>query len=461
MDATASAAIEAAARNLIAGGPEAMRAALEEIFNMAMQIEREQFVGARRCQRSPTRRCYANGYKPKRVDTVMGTLRLRVPKTAGHGDTPFYPASLERGRRCHRALMDAAAQMYVCGVSTRRVRGLLRRMGVEGLSSSQVSRAAKLLDETLEAWRSRPLGRVRYLQIDARYEKVRMGGRVRSAAVLTAIGVGEDGRRRVLGVAVAESEAEAHWRGFLESLAERGMRGVEIVASDDHAGLRAACKAALPGAAWQRCQFHLARSAAGHAPSLRIRRRIGAALRRVWNAPDRAAAQAALARLAASARRSHPGFADWLETSVPEGLAVFDLPEGHRRAMRTTNSMERAIQQELKRRTRVAGVFPNPESLLRLASAVLARIDAQWAAADPCLRWERRPARPAPAQDERSARGARRRLRRSAPCLRQIAAPESAFSGDSSLEKGPTMAHGRNRRRVGLGERVPASAQKD
>ena len=403
MDATASAAIEAAARNLIAGGPEAMRAALEEIFNMAMQIEREQFVGARRCQRSPTRRCYANGYKPKRVDTVMGTLRLRVPKTAGHGDTPFYPASLERGRRCHRALMDAAAQMYICGVSTRRARGLLRRMGVEGLSSSQVSRAAKRLDEALEAWRSRPLGRVRYLQIDARYEKVRMGGRVRSAAVLSAIGVGEDGRRRVLGVAVAESEAETHWRGFLESLAERGMRGVEIVASDDHAGLRAACRAALPGAAWQRCQFHLARSAAGRAPGARIRRRIGAALRRVWNAPDRAAAQAALARLAASTRRSHPGFADWLEASVPEGLAVFDLPEGHRRLMRTTNSMERAIQQELKRRTCAAGVFPNPESLLRLASAVLVRIDAGWAAAEPWLRWEDRPARPAPAQAGRRA----------------------------------------------------------
>ena len=397
MTATASAAVEAAARNLIDRGPEAMRAVLEEIFNTAMQIEREQFIGARRCQRSPTRRCYANGYKPKRVDTVMGTLRLRVPKTARHGDTPFYPAALERGRRCHRDLMDAAAEMYVCGVSTRRARGLLRRMGVEGLSSSQVSRAAKRLDGALDAWRSRPLGVVRYLQIDARYEKVRIGGRVRSAAVLSAIGVGPDGRRRVLGVAVAESEAAAHWRSFLEGLAARGMRGVELVASDDHAGLRAACRAALPGAAWQRCQFHLARSAAGRAPGPRIRGWIGAALRRVWNAPDRIAAQAALARLSASVRRSHPGFADWLEASVPEGLAVFDLPEGHRRLMRTTNSMERAIQQELKRRTRAAGVFPNPESLLRLASAVLARIDAGWAAAAPCLGWEDRPVRPAPA----------------------------------------------------------------
>ena len=414
MDATASAAVEAAARNLIARGPEALRAALEEIFNMAMQIEREQFIGARRCQRSPTRRCYANGYKPKRVDTVFGTLRLRVPKTARHGDTPFYPAALERGRRCHRDLMDAVAEMYVCGVSTRRARGLLRRMGVEGLSSSQVSRAAKRLDGALKAWRSRPLGVVRYLQIDARYEKVRMGGRVRSAAVLSAIGVGEDGRRRVLGVAVAESEAEAHWRGFLEGLAERGMRGVELVVSDDHAGLRAACRAALPGAAWQRCQFHLARSAAGRAPSARIRRRIGAALRRVWNAPERAAAQAALARLSASLHRSHPGFADWLEASVPQGLAVFALPEGHRRLMRTTNSMERAIQQELKRRTRPVGVFPNPASLLRLASAVLARIDAGWAAAEPRLGREDRPARPARRLRGEPARAPRRQAGRRA-----------------------------------------------
>ena len=292
-------------------------------FELAMQIERERFLRAGPYERTAERQGYANGYKPKRIDTPAGTVTVDVPKTAGHDGAPFYPQSLERGRRSVRAVMLAVAEMYIKGVSTREVEAVMREFGIESLSSSQVSRAAKLLDDELEAWRSRPLGEIRYLILDARYEKMRHGGVVRDAAVLSAIGIGPDERRRVLGVSVALSEAEVHWRAFLESLQARGMRGVDYVVSDDHAGLRAARRAVLGGATWQRCQFHLARNAIHHAPSFAIRKRIGAELRGVWNAASLAKAETALAELVATYRDTAPKLAAWLEESVPEGLAVF------------------------------------------------------------------------------------------------------------------------------------------
>ncbi len=258
----------------------------------------------------------------------------------------------------------------------------MKQFGIESLSSSQVSRAAKLLDEELEAWRNRPLGEIGYLIVDARYEKVRLGGVVRDAAVLSAMGIGPDGRRRVLGVSCALSEAEVHWRAFLESLLKRGMRGVQFVVSDDHAGLRAARQAVLTAAPWQRCQFHLARNAIHHAPSMAIRKRIGAELRQIWNAPNLEAAEESLRQLVASYRDGASNLAQWLEDNIPEGLAVFILPEHHRRRLRTSNPIERAIQQEIKRRTIKVRVFPNKASLERLVSAVLVEIDDKWATAD-------------------------------------------------------------------------------
>ena len=285
--------------------------------------------------------------------------------------------------------MLAVAEMYIKGVSTREVEAVMREFGIESLSSSQVSRAAKLLDDELEAWRNRPLGEIRYLILDARYEKMRHGGIVRDAAVLSAIGIGPDERRRVLGVSVALSEAEVHWRAFLESLQARGLRGVEYVVSDDHAGLRAARRAVLGGATWQRCQFHLARNAIHHAPSLAIRKRIGAELRAVWNAASLAKAETALAELVATYRDAAPKLAAWLEESVPEGLAVFALPEHHRRRMRTSNPMERAVQQELKRRTVKVRVFPGEDALERLVSAILVEIDEKWASDTKAyIKWE-------------------------------------------------------------------------
>ncbi len=223
----------------------------------------------------------------------------------------------------------------------------------------------------------------------ARYEKVREGGVVRDAAVLSAIGIGPDQRRRVLGVSCAISEAEVHWRAFLESLVARGMRGLAYIVSDDHSGLGAARRAVLGGATWQRCQFHLAQNAIHHAPNLAIRKAIGRELRRVWNAEDLASAEVELARLVEAYRDSAPKLAAWLQEAIPEGLAVFSLPERHRKRMRTSNPMERSIQQEIKRRTVKIRVFPNEASLERLVTAVLVEIDEKWQTADkPYIPWK-------------------------------------------------------------------------
>ena len=285
--------------------------------------------------------------------------------------------------------MLAVAEMYVKGVSTREVEAVMREFGIESLSSSQVSRAAKLIDDELEAWRNRPLGEIKYLILDARYEKMRHAGIVRDVAVLSAIGIGPDERRRILGVSVALSEAEVHWRTFLENLQSRGMRGVEYVVSDDHAGLRAARKAVLGGVKWQRCQFHLAQNAIHHSPNLAIRKRIGGELRTIWNAPTLKAAEIALADLVKAYQPIAPKLADWLEKNVPEGLTVFTLTENHRRRMRTSNPMERAVQQEIKRRTQKVRVFPNEASLIRLVSAVLVEIDDNWVAETKAyIKWE-------------------------------------------------------------------------
>lgn len=212
-------------------------------------------------------------------------LRAQAQKTAA-ADEPFYPQSLERGTRTSRALMLAVAEMYVKGVSTRDVADIMDKFGIDGLSSTQVSRASKLLDHELQQWRDRPLGEVCYLILDARYEKVRIDGVVRDATILSAIGVGADCHRSILGVSVALSEAEVHWRAFLDSLVRRGLRGVQFITSDDHAGLAAARRAVFGGVTWQRCQFHLAQNAIHHAPSHAIRSAIGAELRAVWNAKD-------------------------------------------------------------------------------------------------------------------------------------------------------------------------------
>lgn len=371
-------AMETIMQQLIEQGPDSFRSVLEQLFGLAMILEREQFLQAREYERTPQRRGYANGYEGKTIDTPAGTLRLRIPRTRDHADEPFYPHSLERGQRVTRTVMLALAQMWVDGVSTRRTEKILGHFGLQRVSSSQVSRANALLDEELSAWRKRSLGEVRYLVLDARYERTRMTGIVRDTAVLSAVGVDARGKRLPLGVSVALDEAEVHWRSFLESLTQRGMHGVRYIVSDDHAGLRAARKAVFPAAPWQRCQFHLGQNALRHCPNQKIRGKIGAQLRAIWDSQSIEEAQDKLCQLAQLYGKDAPQLAAWLEDNISEGFTVFMLPKEHHKKMRTTNGIERPIQQELKRRTQIVRVFPNTDSLLRLVTAILMEIEEKW-----------------------------------------------------------------------------------
>ena len=364
---------------LIEGGLEEMATAMEVIFNEAMKIEREGFLGAKSHERTRERRGYANGYKDKRVRSRIGELGLRIPQVRdlGDGEAGFYPKSLERGLRSERALKLAVAEMYVQGVSTRRVKAITRELCGLEVSSSDVSRATQLLDEELQAWRSRPIGEIPYLFLDARYEKIRHGGSVRDCAVLVAIGVMEDGKRSILGVSVSLSEAEVHWREFIESLQERGMHGVVEVTSDDHKGLLAAKQARLTGALWQRCQCHLQKNAQAYVPRKEMKAGVAAEIRSIFNATDRVEAEERLARMVKRHEKSAPKLSRWAEENIAEGLTVFELPEKHRRKLRTNNCAER-LNEEIRRRTRVVRLFPNEASLLRLVSAVLAEKSEEW-----------------------------------------------------------------------------------
>lgn len=360
-------------------GFDGLANAMEILFNEAMKLERVEFIGAAPHERSTSRRGWANGFKTKRIATCVGQIDLDIPQVRGvaDGGDGFYPKSLERGLRSERALKLAIAEMYIQGVSTRRVTAIVSELCGLDVSSAQVSRASAALDGELTAWRTRELGRCKYLILDARYEKVRHGGSVVSCAVLSAIGVRSDGKRSVLGVSVALSEAEVHWRDFLASLLQRKLHGIELIVSDDHQGLKAALRACLPSVPWQRCQCHLQRNAIAYVPRTAMRREVADVLRGIFNAPDRAEADRRLAIGVAGFRDSAPRLAEWMEHNVPEGLAVFVLPSEHRRLLRTSNVLER-LNKEIKRRTRVATLFPNETSLLRLVSAVLAEISEDW-----------------------------------------------------------------------------------
>ena len=355
-------------------GFDGLADALRVLLNEVMKLERAAALGAGPYQRAEGRTGYANGFKPKTVRTRVGALTLAVPQTRG---VEFYPSALEKGLRSERALKLAVAEMYVQGVSTRKVAAITEKLCGLEVTTAQVSRAAQALDAELEKWRGRPLGETPYLILDAHYEKVRHGGQVRSCAVLVAIGIDPEGKRSVLGVSVSLSEAEVHWRDFLASLAARGLHGVKLIVSDAHGGLKPALDARLTGVAWQRCQFHLMKNALAFVPRPEMQAEVVADLRAVFDAPDRPEAERQLGLAAKKYRAIAPKLADWLEANIPEGLAVFALPRPHRRRLRTSNMLER-LNEELKRRTRVAGLFPNNASLLRLVSAVLMEVSEDW-----------------------------------------------------------------------------------
>ena len=345
------------------------------MLNEAMRIERSQVLGAQPYERSDSRLGYANGYKDKEVASRLGNLSLKIPQV--RGGVSFYPSALDKGLRSERALKVAMAEMYVQGVSTRKVSAILEKMCGLEVSSAQVSKAAKQLDEELEKWRNRPIGAIEFLQLDARYEKVRQDGVIRSCAVLVATGVMANGHRTVLGVSVSLSEAEVHWRQFLLSLKSRGMHGVKMVTSDDHSGLKAALNAVYPSVPWQRCQVHLQRNAVAYVPKVSMRSEVARDIRTIFNAPDRAEAERFLEIAVEKYKECASRLSEWLESNIPEGLTVFSLPDNQRRKLRSTNMVER-LNREIKRRTKVAGLFPNEASLLRLVSSILVETSEEW-----------------------------------------------------------------------------------
>jgi len=355
-------------------GLDALPELIRIMLNAAMQAERQQYLRAAPYERTTERQGYANGYKPKTVTTRVGDITFAVPQVR---DGSFYPSALERGLRSERALTLALAEMYVQGVSTRKVAAITEQLCGVQLDSMHVSRAAQQLDEQLTKWRERRLGKTRYLYLDARYEKVRIDGQVRDAAVLLAMGVLEDGKRALLGVSVAVSEQEVHWRQFLQSLVERGLSGVELVISDAHTGLGAARKAVFGGVPWQRCQFHLQQNAQAFVPRQEMKREVAVAIRSIFNAPSRTAAETLLAQTVQQYAKSASKLAIWLETAIPEGLTVFAFPASHQQRLRTTNGLER-LNQEIRRRTRVVGVFPNEASCLRLVTALAMETSDEW-----------------------------------------------------------------------------------
>ncbi len=355
-------------------GFDGMGDALRIIFNQAMLIERENYLQAGAYERNENRVDYANGFKPKTLNTRLGALEIAVPQTR---DSAFYPSFLERGIRSERALNISIAEMYVQGVSTRKVTKILESLCGLTVSSTQVSRASQLLDEEFAQWRARPLGKYKHLILDALYESVRQGGCVLDCAVLIAYGIDYEGKRTVLGVSTGLSEAEVHWRGFLESLIARGLHAIQSITSDAHAGLKAALKATFPGVLWQRCQFHLQQNAQAYVPKKEMKAQVAEDIRNIFNAPNRVEADRLLKLTQEKYVKIAPALSEWMETSIPESLVIFHFETSQRKRLRTSNMAER-VNKEIRRRTRVVTIFPSVESCLRLITGVLVEIDEAW-----------------------------------------------------------------------------------
>ena len=356
------------------GGEDFLRELVQRTVQQVLEAEMTSFLGAESYQRNDVRRGWRNGFKPRTLKTRVGELELMVPKDR---DGQFQTELFERYQRSEKAFVAALLQMYIEGVSTRKVTAITEALCGLEVSKSQVSALTQKLDAEVAEWRMRPLSdEYPYLIFDARYEKVRRGGSVVSQGVLVAIGVSAAGYREVLGCWVAESESEASWGAVFSELKQRGLRGVRYVVSDDHAGMVRAIERHFQGAVWQRCQVHFVRNAL----SLCGRQQRPLVLRLmklVTETATREAAKAALAAAIAELEKKAPKVARLLEEHGEEILGVYALPEAHRKRMRTTNMLERQ-NQELKRRTRVIRVFPHEQSCLRLIAALLMETNQEW-----------------------------------------------------------------------------------
>ena len=356
-----------------------LRELVATFIQALMGAEADALCGAGLGERSPERVNRRNGYRPRRLDTRVGTLELQIPKLRAGSYFPDW--LLEPRRRAERALVQVVAECHVRGVSTRRVEGLVQTLGIEGISKSQVSELAKTLDAEVAAFRTRPLdaGPYVYVWVDALSQRCREAGRIVNVATVIATGVSADGHREVLGVDVLTTEDGAGWTAFLRDLVARGLAGVELVVSDAHQGLKQAIAAVLPGASWQRCRTHFLRNLLTRVPKS-AQGLVATLVRTMFAQPDAASTLAQLARVVEQLQDRFPAAAELLADAAGDLLAFTAFPKEHWRQIWSNNPQER-LNRELRRRTEVVGIFPNREAVIRLVGAVLAEQHDEWAVA--------------------------------------------------------------------------------
>ena len=356
------------------GDVDFLREGVRVLSQALMEVEVSQHLGAGKHERTGERSGYRNGYRDRAWDTRVGTLELRVPRVR---DGSYFPSLLEPRKRAEQALVAVVREAYVQGVSTRRVDDLVRALGLDGISKSQVSRLCEALDAEVERFRHRPLdGQYPDVWLDATFVKARDGGRVVARAVVLAIGVKASGEREVLGLDVGPSEDGAFWHQFLRGLVARGLSGVQLVISDAHGGLTAAIAAVLHGASWQRCRVHFLRNLLALVPKA-AQEMVAATIRTVFAQPDPALAREQWRKVADGFRGKFPRVAELMDGAEADVLAYLAFPREHWRQIWSTNPLER-LNKELKRRTDVVGIFPNDTAVVRLVGAILAEQHDEW-----------------------------------------------------------------------------------
>jgi putative transposase len=373
-----------AVRELLAAEEDYVRGALRTWFQAALEAEMTEAIGAAKGERTAGRLSYRSGYYERSLVTRVGTLELRVPQDrAGR----FSTALFERYQRSEKALVGALAEMYVQGVSTRKVKAITEELCGHEFSASSISAINKALDASLAAFAERSLpDPYPYLILDARYERVRENDVVESRAVLVAVAVDGEGRRQILAVELANRESRSSWRDFLVALKGRGLCGVEFVVSDDHPGLKAAIREVLPEAAWQRCYVHFLRNALDYVPR-KVDDDCLQELRWFYDRRELAEVRRDIAAWLAKWEAKYPKLCLWVEENVEETLAYYRLPLAHHKHMKSTNMLER-LNQEIKRRTHVVRIFPNPASCLRLVRALAIETHENWLEATRYLNME-------------------------------------------------------------------------
>ena len=351
-----------------------LKGIIETFCQRLLEEEITHHLGAETYQRTEKRKGYRNGYKPRRLKTRVGKLELLVPQDR---EGEFQTELFRRYQRSEKALVLSLIEMYINGVSTRKVTDITERLFGTSFSKSQVSDLSKGLDEEIAAWRNRPLEKkYPYVIADARYEKVRKNGKIVSQGVLIVLGVDEDGYREILSVDIANTETEQSWSRVFRNLTERGLKGVKLLVSDDHKGLRSALVRYFQGVMWQRCQFHFLHNLLDLVPKKK-RKEITLEIRSIFDSPDLYFANLRVRELVEKYQDLYPEFTQKLEEEIEETLCCFHFPPSHRKRIRTTNSLER-FNEEIRRRTRVIRIFPNEESCIRLVSALAIEQSEEW-----------------------------------------------------------------------------------